>query len=68
MTLIPDALVGKQLELLTEILPKASRVAVLWNPDNPGNARASCEPPRRCRDYGLSPWGRVVPPRSTRRS
>ena len=39
MTLIPDALVGKQLELLTEILPKASRVAVLWNPDNPGNAR-----------------------------
>jgi putative ABC transport system substrate-binding protein len=35
----PDALVGKQLELLTEILPKASRVAVLWNPDNPGNAR-----------------------------
>ena len=39
VTLIPDALVGKQLELLTEILPKASRVAVLWNPDNPGNAR-----------------------------
>ncbi len=39
VSLIPDALVGKQLELLTEILPKASRVAVLWNPDNPGNAR-----------------------------
>jgi putative ABC transport system substrate-binding protein len=38
-TLIPDALVGKQLELLTEVIPKASRVAVLWNPDNPGNAR-----------------------------
>ena len=27
--------VGKQLELLKEILPDASRVAVLWNPGNP---------------------------------
>jgi putative ABC transport system substrate-binding protein len=39
MTLIPEALVSKQLELLREVVPKASRVAVLWNPDNPGNAR-----------------------------
>ena len=31
----PD-LVGKQLELLKAVLPKISRVAVLWNPDNPG--------------------------------
>jgi len=31
----PD-LVGKQLELLMEVVPKISRVAVLWNPDNPG--------------------------------
>ena len=38
-TIIPEALVGKQLELLTEVIPKVSRVAVLWNPDNPGNAR-----------------------------
>ena len=28
-------LVGKQLELLKETVPKASRVAVLWNPANP---------------------------------
>ena len=38
-TLIPEALVGKQLELLTQVVPKVSRVAVLWNPTNPGNAR-----------------------------
>lgn len=27
--------VGKQLELLREVLPRVSRVAVLWNPTNP---------------------------------
>ena len=32
------ALVGKQLELVKEIVPKVSRVAALWNPANPGNA------------------------------
>jgi ABC-type uncharacterized transport system substrate-binding protein len=30
-------LVGKQLGMLKEIVPKASRVAVLWDPANPGN-------------------------------
>jgi len=29
---------GKTLELLKEIAPKVSRVAVLWNPDNPAEA------------------------------
>jgi putative ABC transport system substrate-binding protein len=29
---------GKQLEMLKEVLPKLSLVAVLWNPSNPGNA------------------------------
>lgn len=37
-TLIAEALMGKQLELLMEVVPKVSRVVVLWNPDNPGNA------------------------------
>ena len=32
----PD-LVGKQLEMLREVAPRASRVAVLWNPANSGN-------------------------------
>jgi ABC-type uncharacterized transport system substrate-binding protein len=32
-----DAVGGKQLELIKEILPKVSRVAALWSPDNAGN-------------------------------
>lgn len=33
----PD-LVAKQVELLKEVMPKVSRVGLLWNPDNPGGA------------------------------
>ena len=36
-SLISDQLVGKGLELLKEVVPKLTRVAVLWNPTNPGN-------------------------------
>jgi len=32
-----DQLVGKGLELLREVVPNVTRVAVLWNPTNPGN-------------------------------
>ena len=32
----PD-IVGKQLQLLREMMPSVSRVAVLWNPANPGS-------------------------------
>jgi putative ABC transport system substrate-binding protein len=32
------AMAAKQLELLTKAVPRASRVAVLWNPGNPGHA------------------------------
>ena len=34
ITLIYDDLAGKMLELLKEVLPEISRVAVLWNPDH----------------------------------
>jgi ABC-type uncharacterized transport system substrate-binding protein len=37
LSVMTPELVGKQLGMLTEIVPKASRVAVLWNPLNPGN-------------------------------
>src|SRR5262245_19298762 len=33
----PDT-VGKQLQVLREVVPSVSRVAVLWNPANPGSA------------------------------
>jgi putative ABC transport system substrate-binding protein len=38
-TISPE-LSGKRLQLLKEALPKLSRVAVLWNPDNPGHGPA----------------------------
>ena len=38
LSIMAPELVGKQLEMLKEIVPKATLVAVLWNPDNPGNA------------------------------
>jgi putative ABC transport system substrate-binding protein len=35
-TIIADEYVGKRLEMLREIVPGVSRIAVLWNPANPG--------------------------------
>ena len=36
MTFLSRELSAKRLEILKEAVPTASRVAVLWNPDNPG--------------------------------
>jgi putative ABC transport system substrate-binding protein len=35
-TMAPEV-TAKQVEILKEIVPKASVIALLWNPDNPGN-------------------------------
>jgi len=47
ITNVAGILAGKRLELLKEIMPKASRVAVLWDPKAPGSVpqwEASKEP------------------------
>ncbi len=38
LSAVGPEIVGKQLELLKEIAPKVSRVAILWNPANQGHA------------------------------
>jgi len=38
LSLMVPELVGKQFELLKEVVPKVSRVALLWNPANPAGA------------------------------
>ena len=38
-TSMASVLAGKRLELLKEITPKLSRVAVVWDPQNPGSAQ-----------------------------
>ena len=46
-------LAGKRLELFKETVPKLSRVAVLWNPQNPGNAQQWKENQLPARELGL---------------
>jgi putative ABC transport system substrate-binding protein len=48
----PD-LVGKQLEVLKEVVPTVSRVALLWNPDNPGSASQLREAEAAARAVGV---------------
>jgi len=46
-------LVGKQLELLKEVVPKVSRVALLWNAANPGGAPQLREAEAAARALGV---------------
>jgi putative tryptophan/tyrosine transport system substrate-binding protein len=52
-TNITALLVGKRLELLKETIPKLSRVAVLWDPQNPGSAQQWQESLLSARELGL---------------
>ena len=51
-SLVPE-ISGKQLELLKEILPRLSRVAVLWASSNPANAQVLREMERTAETLGL---------------
>jgi putative tryptophan/tyrosine transport system substrate-binding protein len=53
VTNIAAVLVGKRLELLKETIPKVSRVAVLWHPQNPGSAQQWQESQLSARELGL---------------
>jgi putative ABC transport system substrate-binding protein len=53
LTNIAPVLSGKRLELLKETLPKLSRVAVLWDPKNPGSTPQWKESELAARELGL---------------
>jgi ABC-type uncharacterized transport system substrate-binding protein len=52
-TTIEAVLVGKRLELLKETVPKLSRVAALWNPEDPISAQTWKESQLPARELGL---------------
>jgi putative ABC transport system substrate-binding protein len=52
-TFISPVLAGKRLELLKEAIPKLSRVAVLWDPQDPGSAQEWKESQLPARELGL---------------
>ena len=52
-TNIAAVLSGKRLELLKETIPKLSRVAVLWNPQDPGSTQQWKESQLPARELGL---------------
>ena len=53
VTNITAVLAGKRLELLKETIPKLSRVAVLWDPQNPGSSESWKESQVPARELGL---------------
>jgi len=53
VTTITPVLAGKRLELLKEIIPKLTRVAVLWNPQDPSSAQTWKESRFAGRELGL---------------
>src|SRR5262244_377534 len=53
VTNISAVLAGKRLELLKETIPKLSRVAVLWDPQNAGSKEIWEESQRQSKELGL---------------
>ena len=53
LTIMGPDLAGKQLQLLKEVVPKLSRVALLTNPENPASARFLREVETAARALGL---------------
>ena len=59
-TTISAALVGKRLELLKETVPRVSRIAALWNPEEPVSKQAWKESLHPARELGLEPYSMEV--------
>jgi putative ABC transport system substrate-binding protein len=55
LTMQSTELQGKSLQLLTEAVPKVSRVAVIWDPTEPGRLAQANEAERIARAVGLRP-------------
>jgi putative ABC transport system substrate-binding protein len=53
VTTVTPVLAGKRLELLKETIPKLTRVAVLWNPQDPSSAQTWKESRFAGRELGL---------------
>jgi putative tryptophan/tyrosine transport system substrate-binding protein len=53
LTVMSPDLAGKQFQLLKEVVPKVSRVALLTNPENPASARFSREAEAAARALGV---------------
>jgi putative tryptophan/tyrosine transport system substrate-binding protein len=60
LTNIAPALAGKRLELLKETVPKLSRVAVLWDPQNAGSIPQWQESQLAARELGLQLYSMEV--------
>ena len=54
ITMLGEGLAGKRLQLLKEVVPGLSRVAVIWNPTNPGNVTTVKETERAAPELGLT--------------
>ena len=53
LSLMHPEVTGKRLQLLTEVVPRPSRVAVLWNPSNPNSSPLVRETEAAARSLGV---------------